>query len=123
MFRSTFIAAAFALTACASPSTATSAGEVRDCFRSMDVHGFSIVDDHRVKLRINAQRQYIFTIRRDTDDLDWANSISVRSPTNFVCVGQPNGVQLVGGNPETYYIVTAIERAPPPPEPAEPEGS
>lgn len=120
MLRTILTAVALALAACASTAESTSDG--RDCFRSTDVHGFSIVDDHRVKLRINSQRQYIVTIRRDTDDLDWANSMSVRSPAGFVCVGQPHGVQLVGGNPETYYYVTAIERAPV--EPDEPvEGS
>jgi hypothetical protein len=113
MLRNIFLSAALALAACASPGTAASVSPPRDCFRSLDVHGFSIVDDHRVEVRINAARRYILTIRRDTNDLDWANSISVRSPTNFVCVGRPVGVQIVGGNPETAYTVTAIDPAPP----------
>lgn len=107
-------AAALALGACASSTgaTASSAGGDRDCFRALDVRGYSVVDDHRVKLRISPAREYILTIPQNSRDLDWTHAISVRSASNFVCVGDPSGVQLMGGDPPMPFQVTNIERAP-----------
>jgi hypothetical protein len=110
----TLIAAALALAACAAPgtSTASNAGGDRDCFRALDVKGYGIVDERRVRLRVSPQRQYILTIPTNTRDLDYNHAISVRSVTSFICVGDPSGVTLMGGDPPFPYQVTAIERAP-----------
>jgi hypothetical protein len=111
MFRITLLSAALALSACASTEASTGAAE-RDCFRTLDVRGYGVVDEHRVRLRISPQREYILTIPSNTRDLDWTHAISVRSVTSFICVGHPAGVQLMGGDPPFPYQVTAIERAP-----------
>lgn len=111
----TLIAAALTLAACATAATSTasnSSGRDRDCFRALDVKGYGIVDEHRVRLRVSPQRQYILTIPQNTRDLDYERNISVRSVTSFICVGDPSGVQLMGGDPPFPYQVTAIERAP-----------
>lgn len=114
MFRTLLLAAAVALSACASTeaSSSASASSERDCFRALDVDGYGILDDHRVRLRVSPQREYILTIPQHTRDLDWTHAISVRSVTSFICVGHPSGVQLMGGDPPFPYQVTAIERAP-----------
>lgn len=114
MLRFALLAGALALGACASSTTATAsnAGGDRDCFRSLDVRGYSVVDDSRVKLRISPAREYILTIARQSRELDWTRAISVRSASNFICVGDPSGVQLMGGDPPSPFMVTHIERAP-----------
>jgi len=114
MVRLTLIAAALAVAACASPTGASSASASsdRDCFRSLDVRGYSVLDDHRVQLRVSPSREYILTIPEQSRNLDWTHAISVRSMSNFICVGDPSGVQLMGGEPALPYQVTNIERAP-----------
>jgi hypothetical protein len=113
MIRIALLAGALALGACASSTaTASNAGGDRDCFRSLDVRGYSVVDDHRVKLRVSPAREYILTIPQNSRDLDWTRAISVRSASNFICVGDPSGVQLMGGDPPFPFQVTHIERAP-----------
>lgn len=113
MLRFAFLAAALTLSACASSgATASRARSDRDCFRALDVRGYSVVDDHRVKLRISPAREYILTIPQNSRDLDWTHAISVRSMSSFICVGDPSGVQLMGGDPPFPFQVTNIERAP-----------
>lgn len=114
MLRIALIAGALALSACASSTnaTASNAGGDRDCFRSLDVRGYSVVDEHRVKLRVSPAREYILTIPQNSRELDWTHAISVRSSSNFICVGDPSGVQLMGGEPPMPFQVTHIERAP-----------
>lgn len=115
MLRIALLAGALALSACASTTTSTAAsapGGSRDCFRALDVRGYSVVDDHRVKLRISPAREYILSIPQNSRDLDWTHAISVRSASSFICVGDPSGVQLMGGDPPTPFQVTGIERAP-----------
>jgi hypothetical protein len=114
MLRFALLATALTLGACAASgtSTASNAGSDRDCFRALDVRGYSVVDDHRVKLRISPAREYILSIPQHSRELDWTRAISVRSASNFICVGDPSGVQLMGGDPPTPFMVTNIERAP-----------
>lgn len=114
MLRIALIASALTLSACASSTgaTASNAGSERDCFRSVDVRGYSVVDEHRVKLRISPAREYILTIPQNSRDLDWTHAISVRSASSFICVGDPSGVRLMGGDPPMPFMVTNIERAP-----------
>lgn len=116
MLRFALLAGALALSACASSNaqstSAGSPGGSRDCFRSLDVRGYSVVDDHSVKLRISPAREYILTIPQNSRDLDWTHAISVRSASSFICVGDPSGVQLMGGDPPMPFQVTNIERVP-----------
>lgn len=114
MLRIALLAAALSLGACAASGTetASNAGSDRDCFRALDVRGYSVVDDHNVKLRVSPAREYILTIPQQSRDLDWTHAISVRSASNFICVGDPSGVQLLGGEPATPFQVTGIRRAP-----------
>ncbi len=115
MLRTLVLAAAVALGACASTeSTSASAatGESRDCFRALDVRGYSVIDEHTVGVRISPARRYALTIPSNSRDLDWTHSISIRSVTSFICVGQPSGVSLYGGDPPFPHQVTAIERLP-----------
>lgn len=108
------LAALAALSACASAtadSASSARGGDRDCFRSVDVRGYSVVDDHRVQLRVSPSREYILTIPQQSRDLDWTHAISVRSASSFICVGDPSGVQLMGGDPPFPFQVTHIERA------------
>ena len=116
MLRFALLAGALALSACASSnaqsSSAGAPGGSRDCFRSLDVRGYSVVDDHNVKLRISAAREYILSIPQNSRDLDWTHAISVRSASSFICVGDPSGVQLMGGDPPMPFQVTNIERVP-----------
>jgi hypothetical protein len=106
-------AAALLLAACATAESQTAAGPPAnsDCFRAADVNGYGIVDDHNVRLRVGAGREYIATIRRDTHDLDWSQAIVLTGP-DWVCVGNGMGVALVGGVPERRYLVTRLVRAP-----------
>lgn len=108
--------AVLALGACASAQGAGGAesqtrGE-RDCFRSLDVSGYGVVDQSRVRVRVSPQREYILTIRQNTRDLDWTHAIAIRSTTSFICVGNGAGVDLLGGDPPLTYPVIQIERAP-----------
>lgn len=114
MLRFALLAAALTLGACASTTTTTAsnAGGDRDCFRSLDVRGYSVVDEHSVKLRVSPAREYILSIPQNSRELDWTHAMSVRSASNFICVGDPSGVQLMGGDPPMPFQVTNIERAP-----------
>jgi hypothetical protein len=116
MLRTLLVASALsALAACAGTQGAQSEGAAaatRDCFRTMDVSGYGVVDEHRVRVHISPQREYYLTINANTRDLDWTHAISIRSMTSFICVGDGAGVQLMGGDPPFPYQVTRIERAP-----------
>jgi len=110
-----FVAAAalLALGACAStPQSADNAGSSRDCFRTLDVRSYGVVDEHRVRARVSTTREYYLTINQNTRDLDWNHAIAIRSNVSFICVGNGAGVQVLGGDPPVSYAVTRIERAP-----------
>lgn len=122
MLRTAILAAtaALALGACTTAQTANAGGaETRDCFRALDIGGYGVLDDHRIRVHISPQREYILSIGQDVQNLDWTHAISIRSVTSFICVGNGLGVQLMGGDPAFPYPVTRIERAPQ----AAPQGS
>lgn len=113
MVRSTLLAAlaAVAVSACAGAQTEGAAAE-RDCFRTMDIRTYGIVDEHRVRVHISPARQYYLTINENVQNLDWNHAISVRSTMSFICTGNGLGVQVMGGDPAIPYQVINIERAP-----------
>ena len=105
--------AAFALAACASQETTTQADAgARDCFRSNDVSGYSVIDDHNIGVRVGANRNYILSTDWDARDLDWTHAIAIRSSIGYICTGNGLGVELVGGEPSRSYPVNSITRAP-----------
>ena len=60
MLRKGFFAlASLALAACATEPTDGSATTSNDCFRSGDAHGFTMVDDHHIRVHVGASRNYI----------------------------------------------------------------
>lgn len=105
-------AALLALGACASTTTDTASTGERDCFRTVDVRGYGVVDEHRIRARVSTTREYYLTIAQNTRDLDWNHAIAIRSNTSFICVGNGAGVHVLGGEPSVPYQVTRIERAP-----------
>jgi len=108
-----FIAAALLLAACATePTSETAAGSDRDCFRSENVSGYSVIDDHNVRVTAGASRHYILGTSWNARDLDWTHTIAIRSSTGWICTGNGLGVELIGGEPRRTYPVTSITRAP-----------
>jgi hypothetical protein len=114
-------AAALALCAAlAAPANSQESDQPRrDCFRNVEVSGYGVLDENRIRVRIRGGREYYLSINRHTRDLDWNHAISIQSTLSFICVGDGDGVRLVGGDPPLHYAVTRIERAPPsPPTPS-----
>jgi|CXWL01.1.fsa_nt_gi hypothetical protein len=110
----TLAAAALALVACATPETAQSAAAPtgRDCFNSDSVGGFSYVDNRHIAVSVGASRKYTLTTMFNARDLDWTQAIAIRSTTSWICTGNGLGVEIIGGDPQQTYPITAIERAP-----------
>jgi len=98
--------------ACAS-TTPSEPGASRDCFRTADVTGYGIQDEHRVRVSVGSSRHYYLSIDENTRDLDWTHALRLQSSTSFVCVGDiASGAQIIGGEPVRWYLVRSIERAP-----------
>lgn len=109
----TAILCLWTLAACASTEaggqqTASSS----DCFRSEQVSGYSVIDNDHVGLSVGASRRYVLTTMFNARDLDWTHAIAIRSATGRICTGNGLGVQLIGGDPQRTYPVSAIARAP-----------
>ncbi len=108
------------LAACASTTeTASSGSGDRECFRSEQVNGYSIVDDNHVRISVGASRSYILTTMFNARDLDWTQAIAIRSATGQICTGSAPGVELIGGEPRRTFPVASIERAPDDPPPVQ----
>lgn len=114
MLRLGLIATALLLSACATDpaATSTAASADRDCFRSSQVNGYSVIDDHNVRIGVGASRDYILSTTWNARDLDWTHSIGIRSGTDWICTGNGLGVEIIGGEPRRTYPVTSITRAP-----------
>jgi hypothetical protein len=104
--------ALWTLAACASSEGATSQSASRDCFRSEDASGYTIIDNHSIGFRVGATRNYILRTTWNARDLDWTQTIAIRSATGRICVGNGLGVSVVGGDPVRTYPITSVERAP-----------
>lgn len=105
------VAALAALGACAATPEAQSA-EGRDCFRSTSVNGYSVIDEHNVRLSVSANQNYILNTTWNVRDLDWTQRIAIRSDTGWICTGSGLNVELIGGDPRQSYPITNITRAP-----------
>lgn len=111
MRHTAFIAAALLLAACATEPNSEAAGD-RDCFRAANVNGYSVIDDHNVRVTVGASRDYILGTTWNARDLDWTRTIAIRSSTGWICTGNGLGVQIIGGEPSRTYPITSITRAP-----------
>jgi hypothetical protein len=115
MVRSSLIAAALALTACATQqeTAATSTPPAgRDCFNSDLVSGYTYVDNQHVGINVGANRKYVLTTMFNARDLDWTRAIALRSTSGWICTGNGLGVEVIGGDPRRTYPITEIVRAP-----------
>ncbi|HYD86562.1 MAG TPA: DUF6491 family protein [Vitreimonas sp.] len=112
MRRKGFIAAALLLSACATQPAGTSAAADRDCFRASNINGYSVIDDHNVRVSVGASRDYILSTTWNARDLDWTHAIAIRSSTGWICTGNGLGVEVIGGEPRRTYPITSITRAP-----------
>lgn len=111
MVRAAFLAAAaFAVTACASPGAQEAAD--RDCFHADMVSGYSYLDENHISVSVGANRRYVLTTMFNARDLDWTHAIALRSTTHLICTGNGLGVEIIGGEPHRRYPISAIERAP-----------
>ncbi len=106
------LAAAFALSACATEG-ATQDAAARDCFFASTVSGYSVIDNSTVEVRAGSDR-YRLTTLFNARDLDWTQNIAIRSTTGSICTGNGNGVEIIGGEPQRTYPVQSIARAPEP---------
>jgi len=100
------------LAACASTDADGQSSSSLDCFRSEQVSGYSVIDDHNIGLSVGASRRYVLTTSWNARDLDWTQAIALRSATGRICTGNGLGVQIIGGAPQRTYPVTQISRAP-----------
>lgn len=113
MLRMAIISGALlALAGCASSETQTAAAGDRDCFRSGDVNGYTVIDNTHIGVNVGANRQYILTTLFNARDLDWTQAIAIRSSTGWICAGNGLGVSLVGGDFNRTFPVNQIVRAP-----------
>lgn len=110
MRRIAIAAALIALAGCATDPSADVAG--RDCFRSEQVNGYTVIDDSHIGLTVGAGRNYVLTTMWNARDLDWTQAIAIRSTTGWICTGNGLGVQLIGGDPQRTYEIVSIERGP-----------
>jgi hypothetical protein len=117
--------AAMALAACASPGeqgASMTPGDGRDCFRAANVNGYSIVDDHTIRVHVSASRSYTLGTTWNANDLDWSNAIALRSDTGWICTGDVLGrVEVTGGSLGRTYPINTVTRDPEPP--ADQQGS
>ena len=126
MLRTLLLTAALAtLAACASTETASTPMPTdRDCFYANSVSGFSMIDDRHVRITAGPSRHYILTTMTDARELDWTQTLALRSRNGWVCTGSniPD-VEIYGGRPVRHYFITAVEREPEPTPQAPPAGS
>ena len=114
MLRFGLFALALAVTGCATDGATQTAAGGRDCFRSSQVNGYNVIDDHHVELRVGVNERYILETDWNARDLNWDNRIGLRSSTGSICTGNGLGVDLIGGEPHRRYTVVSITRAPEP---------
>lgn len=110
MLRLLLLAATLTLSACATQAPGVSTTASRDCFRTMDVNGYSVLDQNRVAVRVGPRRSYALTVAMNTREFHLSQQIALRSTTSFVCVGDPIGVELYAGDLGLSHRIIAIER-------------
>lgn len=109
--RNLSIAVAALLTAACATGPHDQPAADRDCFRSDDVRGYSVIDDTHIGLTVGHNRNYVLTTMWNARDLDWTQAIGIRSTTGWICTGNGLGVELIGGDPQRNFPIVSIERA------------
>lgn len=113
-----FALAAASMAACTPTQTADGTAEDRDCFRNADIFGYSVVDDHTIRVDAGA-RDYLLITNWNARDLDWTTRIAIEArPTGWICTGSGVGVEIIGGDPVRRYPVNEVRRAPEEPAPS-----
>ncbi len=113
-------AAAFGLTACTTADQTASTASMtpadgRDCFRTASVTGYSVVDDHNIRVRLPG-RSYTLHTTWNANDLDWTQSLALRSDTGWICTGNTLGaVEVTGGHMNRTYPIQSVSRDTDPP--------
>jgi hypothetical protein len=111
--RALILAGLLSLSACATAESSAPAG--RDCFRNDDVNGYSVLDDHTVRVNVGANRAYLLGIPQNVRELDWGQQIALQSDNGWICTGNGLGVEVIGGQigPRRYQV-RSIAPAPAP---------
>ncbi len=111
-------AAILALSACetASQDGADAANAGRDCFRAEQASGYSIIDEHNIRVNVGPSRSYTLHTTWNANNLDWTSSLALRSDSGWICTGRVLGsVEVTGGTPRQSFPISSVTRDPPPP--------
>jgi hypothetical protein len=109
-------AAALALSACETTGATSADSAGRDCFRAEQASGYEVIDDHNVRVRVGPSRSYTLHTSWNMNDLDWTQTLALRSDNGWVCTGNAFGrVDVTGGTLGRTYPIQTITRDPPPP--------
>ena len=107
---------ALAISACTTTQTASTNPSSGDCFRAEQASGYSVVDDHNIRVRVNPSRSYTLHTTWNANDLDWTTRLALHSDTGWVCTGDTRGgVEVTGGTLHRTYPIQSITRDPPEP--------
>jgi hypothetical protein len=111
-----FTAAAFALSACETTGATSADSAGSDCFRAEQASGYSVIDDHNIRVSVGPSRSYTLHTDWNANDLDWTQSLALRSDNGWICTGNALGrVEVTGGALGRTYPIRTITRDPPPP--------
>jgi hypothetical protein len=116
--RSLIVAALLTLGACAT-NTPTANNDPtppggRDCFLASSVNGYSVVDDHTVRVTVGANRNYLLGTTWNVRDLNWTEVVALHSRgSDWICTGNGLGVEVTGGRPHQTYPITSVTREAP----------
>ncbi len=91
------LAAALALSGCASRGGTAAEAPQRDCFSSGRVSGFTPVDATTVRLRVGVKDEYELTLLGYCPDVDWTQRIALRSVSgsSMICTSDAMGWEIV----------------------------
>ena len=117
--RNLIIAAALAaLAGCATQTASNEPPADRDCFSARSVSGYSVVDDHNIRVRVGPSRSYTLGTTWNVNTLDWTNALALHSDNGWICTGSVRGrVEVRGGQPPQSYPINTVTRDPDAPAP------
>lgn len=116
-FKPILMAFTVGLAACTTTAgqEASSSG-ARDCFRTEQVSGYEVIDEHNIRVRVGPARSYTLNTTWNANDLDWTNALALRSDTGWICTGNTRGgVEVTGGTLGRTYPIQTVTRDPPSP--------
>lgn len=104
-----------ALTACASAPqhTASAPAGQRDCFRSENISGYSVIAERTLRIDVGANRRFALTTESSLRGAERELRLGVQSGSGFLCEGDALNVRIfAAGPPERFWQVVRIERLP-----------